>query len=190
MRNSFLLTTAALAALTLPACAQNTTTTTTTTTTVKRGTAKATTPPPLEAARRPVRPSVPPDSPIIVTVNKAPVVFDQAGPMMVRNSVLVPIRGVFEAIGGVIHWNQQTQAVSGESIGHNFRLQVGSRDALVNRRRARLNVAPRLVNGVTYVPLRFASEALGAYVEWKPAARTVVITTPPTATVVSPKPKM
>lgn len=116
-----------------------------------------------------------------VTVNRKPINFSGPGPMMDGGSVLVPVRGVFESFGGQVQWEPKTQVITGAKPGHQFRIRVGSNQALVNGSRQTLTAPPRLAGGTTYVPLRFASEALGAQVAWDAAAQTVVITTHPDA---------
>ena len=115
---------------------------------------------------------------ITVTVNKKPVPFAQAQrPIMADGRVMVPLRGVFERLGGTVDWNQAERSVSGSHAqsGTEFRIRVGSNDALINGETKPLDAPARIANGTTYVPLRFASEAMGAQVEWDEKSRTVYI---------------
>ena len=115
---------------------------------------------------------------IHVIVNDQPIHFDTAGPIMINGShVFVPIRGVFEQIGGNVDWQAAEQVVEGAKPGHMFRIKVGSNDALVNGTQTELTTPPQLIDGTTYVPLRFASEALGAKVRWDSDTNTVTIRT-------------
>ncbi|BDI33069.1 hypothetical protein CCAX7_51200 [Capsulimonas corticalis] len=122
---------------------------------------------------------------VIVTVNQQRVAFNGPGPIMIGgDSVFVPLRGVFEQLGGQVQWESATQVITGARPGHQFRIRIGSDQALVDGTQRTLTVAPRVINETTYVPLRFASEALGASVDWEPSTHTVLITSAPTEAVV------
>ena len=117
---------------------------------------------------------------IRVTVNGEPVEFTRARPMMRGGRVMVPVRGVFERLGGTVQWMPEARAVTGSGAGgaNPFRMEVNSRRAFVNDTDTRLDAAPRMVDGSVYVPLRFVSEALGGQVTWDNASRTVAIVPP------------
>jgi len=123
---------------------------------------------------------------IRVVVNDKPVTFAGPGPVMVSGShVFVPIRGVFEQMGGDVKWDSATKVVNGAKPGHQFRIRVGSQEALVNGETQTLSTPPMLRGGTTYVPLRFASEALGSRVMWHPESNTVTIAAADSATTVT-----
>lgn len=118
------------------------------------------------------------DTVITVTVDDAPVVFEQtAAPRMIGGRVMVPLRGVVEKLGGEIKYESATKVITGAHAASSsqFRLRVGSPEALLNGNPMNLDANPRVIGGVTYVPLRFVSEAMGAQVVWDAARRTVVI---------------
>jgi hypothetical protein len=112
---------------------------------------------------------------IRVLVNGDPVAFD-VPPTEVGGRLLVPLRGVFERLGATVEWEPSTQRITARSADRAIELVVGQRDAAVNGRPVVLDVPPMLVGGRTMVPLRFVSEALGAYVQWQAETRTVLIT--------------
>ncbi|BDI33068.1 hypothetical protein CCAX7_51190 [Capsulimonas corticalis] len=115
---------------------------------------------------------------VTVMVNKQQVMFSGAAPIMVGGSnVFVPLRGVFQQLGGKIRWEAATETIIGARPGHEFRIRIGSNQALVDGTPRTLTIAPLMVVATTYVPLRFASEALGASVDWQPDTRTVLINT-------------
>ncbi len=118
------------------------------------------------------------DTVITVTVDDAPVVFEKtSAPRMVGGRVLVPLRGVVEKLGGDIQYDPLTKVISGAQASKSmqFRLRVGSSEALLNGNATAMDSKPLIVGGVTYVPLRFVSEAMGAQVIWDAVRRTVVI---------------
>lgn len=117
--------------------------------------------------------------PITVQVNGEPVRFAYAQPTQVAGRVMIPLRGVLERLGAErIAWRPQQQAVVVSSAGHDIRLRIGDRTAMVDGRRVALDVPPLILENTTMVPLRFVSENLGARVDWMPAERTVYIATP------------
>jgi len=104
--------------------------------------------------------------------------FNGPGPILMDGGyVFVPIRGVFEQMGGDVQWHEDTQTIEGARPGHMFRIRVGSTDAVVNGEQTTLVAPPQLIGGTTYVPLRFASESLGAHVRWDQDQNTVFIRT-------------
>jgi len=113
--------------------------------------------------------------PIVISVNGQPQHFDTP-PLEVSGHVLVPLRGVFESLGAVVIWSEDTGAVTVQS-SQQVRLRVGSREAFVGDRAVKLEIAPRLYQGRVYVPLRFVSESLGASVAWSPTQRRIEIAT-------------
>ena len=91
---------------------------------------------------------------IRVMLNGAPVDFNGPGPVMMDGGyVFVPIRGVFEQMGGDVQWHEDSQTIDGARPGHMFRIRVGSTDAVVNGDHTTLPAPPQLIGGTTYVPL-------------------------------------
>jgi len=118
------------------------------------------------------------DTLITVTVNDEAVEFTPAErPRMIGGRVMVPLRGVVERLGGTILYEPTSKVITGahDGTGNQFRLRVGSNEALLNGKQMDLDAQPRVFAGVTYVPLRFVSEAMGAQVDWNNARRTVTI---------------
>ncbi len=112
-----------------------------------------------------------------VTVDGQPVRFQGTQPMMVNNSVLVPLRGVFEEMGAKVLWNQGRQEVTAVKGEKRIRLVIGERFADVDGRSVQLTTPAENRNGSTLVPLRFLSEALGAQVRWNPNRLMVAVNT-------------
>ncbi len=100
--------------------------------------------------------------------------FDQM-PVMVNDRVLVPMRGIFEALGAEVSWDDATQTASGVKDGKTVSLAIGSTNATVNGAAVTLDVPAQLVNDRTMVPVRFISESLGTQVEWDDANQTVIV---------------
>jgi hypothetical protein len=110
-----------------------------------------------------------------VTVDNQPVRFMGQQPVMVDNSVLVPLRGVFEQLGAQVLWDQQQQQVTAIKGEKTIRIVIGQRFADVDGRTVQLNTPAQNRMGSTLVPLRFVSEALGAQVQWNPNNMMVMV---------------
>lgn len=126
-------------------------------------------------------------SDISVTVDGRALTFDQP-PLMQDGRVLVPLRGIFEALGAEVQWEAATRTVRARSQKSQMVLPLGSRTATVDGRTVNLDVPASVVGGRTVVPLRFVAEALGAQVLWEGAARTVTIASTDSSPTDSPAP--
>ncbi len=124
---------------------------------------------------------------ITVTVDGRPLSFDQS-PLMQGGRVLVPLRGIFEALGAKVEWDAPSRTVRATSGDSSMMLPLGSRTATVNGGPVTLDVPAAVVGGRTVVPLRFVAEALGAEVRWDGAARRVAITSGPAGSSALPTP--
>lgn len=116
-------------------------------------------------------------APIQVNVNGAPVAFSGTPPIEVKGSVLVPLRGVFQALGATVNYDPVTKVINAQKGSSTVTLGLGQATATVNGKVQTLNQPAQTVNGTTLVPLRFVAQALGAYVQWVAAASTVEIKT-------------
>jgi hypothetical protein len=113
-----------------------------------------------------------------VVINGVPLVTSRT-PVTMGGSMLLPMRDVFEALQSEVKWfalEQKVMAIRGQTT---IELWLGRTTATVNGVPMQLPVAPTLINGSTYVPLRFPAEAFGGTVEWQAATRTALINSPP-----------
>lgn len=117
-----------------------------------------------------------PSDAIKVWVDGENVSFDQA-PLLENGTTLVPFRAIFEKLGLTVGWNADTQTVTGTRERFSITMQIGSTSALVNGKTTELSLAPRIINGSTFVPLRFIGEATGRDVEWQANIRAIRIDT-------------
>ncbi len=112
---------------------------------------------------------------IHIVVNGTALALDQM-PVMESDRVLVPMRGIFEALGAQVGWDDASQTVTGTLGDKTVVLSIGDVSATVNGSAVTLDVPARLVNDRTMVPVRFISESLGAQVDWDDASQTVTVT--------------
>ena len=98
-----------------------------------------------------------------------------------NDRTLVPLRGVFEAVGAQVMWDQDSKTVvvtqNQEDALTVIVVQIDSKNAFVGEEQKVLDVPATLVNDTTYVPLRFILEELGNSVTWDQETKTVDITT-------------
>lgn len=120
-----------------------------------------------------------PPPPIRVLVDGQSVEFTDAYPFIEEGRVLVPLRALFEAVGATVQWDAATRTVRAARGGRTVSLQMESKYAYVGMSPALLDVPARVVDGRTFVPLRFAGEALGMRVSWDAASRTVLLVSAP-----------
>lgn len=116
------------------------------------------------------------DSGIKVTMNGSPMQLSKV-PLLESGRTLMPMRTVFESFGFNVVWDEKNHAILAKKDTYEVTMTVGSTAASVNRKEASLDVPPMIVDGSTYVPLRFVAEALGAEVAWDSATSKVLITT-------------
>ena len=94
---------------------------------------------------------------------------------------MVPVRALAEPLGYDVAWEQNAQEVTVRRGTQEVRFYIGKAMAEVNGETVKLDVAPRLVRGRAFVPLRFLAEVSGAGVAWDQSSLTVHITTPTSA---------
>ncbi|MBC9786551.1 hypothetical protein H1S01_19025 [Heliobacterium chlorum] len=98
-------------------------------------------------------------------------------PMIVGDRILIPLRSVSETIGADVAWDEETRTIRVEQGTTTSVLLWPDLDWMkVNDTLKPMEVPPRIIDGRTYVSLRFLSEALGDEVTWDSASRTAEIT--------------
>ncbi|WP_162463090.1 stalk domain-containing protein [Paenibacillus psychroresistens] len=101
----------------------------------------------------------------------------EQSPLIEKGHTLVPLRAIFEALGAEIKWNAVTRTATATKDDIEVVITIGQKTAYVNSRPQLLDVSAQIINGHTMVPLRFISQAFGAYVNWRPSTNTVAIKT-------------
>jgi hypothetical protein len=111
---------------------------------------------------------------IKVTLNGEELAFD-VPPVNIDGRVLVPMRGIFEALGAEVEWDERLQSVTASKDNTSVRMLIGTRVISINHEMIALDVAPQIINDRTMVPIRAVSEAFDAEVTWDAATETVKI---------------
>lgn len=113
------------------------------------------------------------EKPVGVWIDGTEVKLGNSNPIVEKGTTLVPMRPLLEKLNVNLNWNKKTQTVTGTKNGLALSLTIGSTTATVNGEKKKLEVAPKTINNVTYVPVRFIGETIGYKVEWSPAQRTI-----------------
>ena len=103
--------------------------------------------------------------------------------LTVQGSTLVPLRYIAQWLGASVAFDADTRAISLAVGERRASLRLDSPEALVDGEPLRLSVAATERGGVTYVPLRFVAEALGAEVSWHQQAACATVRHPSTGEV-------
>ena len=118
------------------------------------------------------------DDTIKIIVNGNEVNADVA-PYLKNDRTMVPIRFITEPLGATLSWQPGTNGAGGKASlsldGKTVELTIGSKEGLVNGQVVTMDTAAEIVQGRTFVPLRFAGENLGATVNWNGAAKEVTV---------------
>lgn len=134
--------------------------------------------------------------PLSVQLNGQTLAFADAQPEMAGTRVMVPLRGMIDALGGETAFDLAAKTVSATANGVTVHMTIGEtaysssltpaeqqeqQAGLAENQNAGgahagvMDVAPYLKDGRTYVPVRFFAEALGLTVRWDEDARTAVV---------------
>ena len=98
-------------------------------------------------------------------------------PTSENGRTLVPMRYIFEALGAKVEWVQQESKAVAVKGDITVEIAVGKNVMLRNSKEITLDVAPKIVDGRTLVPVRAISEAFEAQVDWNNEFQQVIIDT-------------
>ncbi len=110
------------------------------------------------------------------------------------NEILVPLRSMFEQMGATVSYDPASKTADVSKPGSDVKVTVGKPEVVINGESRPLDVPPEIYKGAIVVPVRVISEGMGAYVQWVPEKRLVVVryvaapvpTPPPTAPPTAP----
>jgi beta-mannanase len=97
-------------------------------------------------------------------------------PTIVDNRTLVPLRFISESFGAEVKWDGQTKSITIMDDAKELRLQLGKAEIRVNGTSKATDIAPKIINGTTLVPIRVISENLGASIAYEQADKKISIT--------------
>jgi hypothetical protein len=91
------------------------------------------------------------------------------------NTNYLPLRFVADSLGAQVVWNNKSKRVTVLRGDRMLELWVGSENMTVNGVRQPISVAPIVIKGSVYVPVRVISEQLGQKVDWASKTKTITI---------------
>ena len=108
---------------------------------------------------------------------------------LVRNgTLLIPLRSMFEQMGATVSYDAGSKTATVSKPGAEVKVTVGKPQVSINGETRPLDVAPIVYQGAVLVPVRVISEGMGAYVQWVPDRRLVVVRYIPATPPPSPAP--
>jgi hypothetical protein len=86
-----------------------------------------------------------------------------------------PLRFIGEALGSQVTWDGATKQAIIKLAGSTLTVTVGSKVAYMDKKMTTLDVPAEIVGGRTFVPLRFVSEAFGAFVDYDNTDKSIFV---------------
>ncbi|MCU0315247.1 MAG: stalk domain-containing protein [Fimbriimonadaceae bacterium] len=114
------------------------------------------------------------NTPFNILLDGQVVRFDVA-PRVEEGIPLTPFRHLIEANGGKVDWFGKDRTVVGNTDGTTIWFQIGNEMAKVNGVDMRLEKAPYILKGRSFVPLSFIGQALKVDVQYDPKTGHVLI---------------
>ncbi|MCK5811629.1 MAG: glucosaminidase domain-containing protein [Clostridiales bacterium] len=110
-----------------------------------------------------------------------------ASPIIENDRTLVPVRFIAEEIGATVYWDGINRTVTIKKDGKSILLFIDSNLISYNNNQSHIisDVAPKIINDRTYVPVRLISNIFGIGVSWNNETRTVYINTEEQSTITS-----
>ena len=90
----------------------------------------------------------------------------QPNPIIISGRTMLPFRIIFTALKAEVDWNEADWRATGIKGNTIIQLPIGKDYAFVNDERVGLDVASLIVEGRTFIPVRFVAESLGGKVDW------------------------
>src|SRR6056297_866814 len=104
-------------------------------------------------------------------------ITELSSPIIENDRMLIPIRFVAESLGAIVEWDGENRGVTIARNDDHLKLKIDSRLIQYNQgKKYQLSdVAPKIINDRTYVPIRLVSNALGVGINWDGENRVVNI---------------
>lgn len=100
-------------------------------------------------------------------------------PVIENSRTLVPIRFVSEKLGAQVEWNNQNRTVLITKNNRSVLLRIDSHLIEYNTKNEKTfnlsDIAPKIIDSHTFVPLRLVSNALSVAVRWEDSSRTIYV---------------
>ena len=89
-------------------------------------------------------------------------------PLKQDGHIMVPTKQIAEAFKAKITYDKKTKKLSGKRGDHSFVMTIGSKAAKIGKKNVKLAVAPKIVKGTAFVPLKEFAQGIHLELEVKP----------------------
>ena len=97
-------------------------------------------------------------------------------PYIKNDRTMVPLRYISEALGAKVSYDDETKVITIKNMSAELVLTIGEKEYYNDGLKREMEVAAEVIDGRTFVPVRFVSEALGRSVVWLESEKMVIIT--------------
>ncbi|NOU96362.1 hypothetical protein GC093_24555 [Paenibacillus sp. LMG 31456] len=101
--------------------------------------------------------------------------YMEVAPVLDGDTTIVPYRFIGEALGAIVGWEQDTQKVTLTLNNKSVVLFINNKEAIVDGKKVTLELAPKIIDGNTMVPLRFVSEGLDQEVKYDVTNKSITL---------------
>ncbi len=123
-------------------------------------------------------PSVPAiPSKLTIYIDGKEVVFPDTMPYKHENTVMIPLRPVYEFLGATVTWDNDTKTVFVSARGDFFAMQIGKATVFTAKGNVDIDYPAQIKESRTVVPVSVFGTAFGFKAEYKPDLNSVNITT-------------
>ncbi len=95
--------------------------------------------------------------------------------VIINDRTMLPIRGIIEAAGGSVFWNDEEKQVTINYNDYICDIWIGKNSAILNGIEIISDTEPQIINERTMLPLRFVAESFGMGVLYDDARREVTV---------------
>lgn len=114
-------------------------------------------------------------SSVYLALGDKEIAFDQGQPYIEQATTMVPAKALLGGLDYELSWDAATSTLHASKGKLSFELKRGQKQAMANGEGYLLNVAPKIMDGILYAPLRFLAENAGYRVGWDAANRAVAL---------------
>ncbi len=111
---------------------------------------------------------------LVATMLLSSTVFGATG-KVINGRTMIPLRGAFEELGFSVSWDNQTSSATLKDGEHTIVMTQNSKTYYVDGVKYTTDVAPQLVDGSMYIPLRTLGDKIGAKTSWDNTTETATI---------------
>lgn len=114
-------------------------------------------------------------SDINLVIDGTRVTNQAVAPVVEDGRTLVPLRLISETLGADVSWNPSRREATIETAAYTVVFTIGSTSYTVNGARKTLDVAPKIVNETTMIPMAAFADSIGAKVNYVASTHTATI---------------